>query len=126
MQTNYPKRCSIINRYSSKYRVRVFLTIFIGAILSRGVLDRHYTYWEGKSKKKKRMLIVIPILLPHRFHKVFSLRKKFLISVSSQRKLCGNIEFLILEVTIKKKQIRLKFKGLDRFLQNLVSKITQY
>ena len=39
-----------------------------------------------------------------------------LILASSQRKLSGYIEFLKLDVTIKKNQIRLKFKGLHRFL----------
>ena len=46
---------------------------------------------------------------------------------SSQRKLHGYIEFLKFDLMIKDKkiQIRLKFKGLDRFSQDLVSNITQ-
>ena len=52
-----------------------------------------------------------------------------LILASSLRKLCGHIEFFKFDITIKKKiliKIRLKFKGLDRFSQNLLSNITQY
>ena len=49
-----------------------------------------------------------------------------LILASSQRKLRGYIEVFKFDATIKKIQIRLKFKGLDLFLQNSVSNITQY
>ena len=47
-----------------------------------------------------------------------------LILASSQRKLRGYIEVFKFDATIKKIQIRLKFKGLDLFLQNSVSNIT--
>ena len=49
-----------------------------------------------------------------------------LILASSQRKLRGYIEFLTFDVTVENFfliQIRLKFKGLNRFLQKLVSNI---
>ena len=52
-----------------------------------------------------------------------------LILAASQRKLCGHIEFCKFDITIKKKnfnQTRLKLKNLHRFLQNLVSNITQH
>ena len=65
-----------------------------------------------------------PILQSFFFEKV-----RCLILASSQRKLRGHIEFLKCDITIRKNtkiQIHLKFKGLNRFSQNLVSNITQY
>ena len=71
------------------------------------------------------MWIKIPILLPHRFHEVLSLR-----DYVAWFWLRGYIEFLKFDVTVKKKiQIRLNFKSLHQFLQNLASNIkyqTQY
>ena len=51
---------------------------------------------------------------------------RYLILASSPRKLRGYIEFLKFDVTVKKILIRLKFKTLHQFSQNLVSNITQY
>ena len=50
----------------------------------------------------------------------------FLILASSQRKLREYIECLKLNVATKKMQIRVKFKVLPRFSQNVESNITQY
>ena len=63
------------------------------------------------------------------FTKFFFKEVCCLILASSQRMLREYIEFLKVDVTIKKNckiKIRLKFKGLVRFSHNLVSYITQY
>ena len=52
-----------------------------------------------------------------------------MILASSQRELREYIEFLKFDATVKKNKkikIRLKFKSLDRFSQNLLSNIAQY
>ena len=75
---------------------------------------------------KKTMWTGIPILLPHRFRNCF-FEEVLDFGFLTEKVSWIHRIFKIWRLKKKKKiQIRLKFKGLDWFSQNLVSSITQY